>query len=106
MKAWFEGPHSGDWILVIDNADNDDDFVSNDSPITKFIPQRSKGTVIFTTRSLKVASRRECTVIEVEEMMREEALELFSKCFRNWDSLEDEERKVVLMILDSLDYLP
>ncbi|RPA89592.1 TPR-like protein [Choiromyces venosus 120613-1] len=92
IKAWFEGPDSGDWILVIDNADNDHDFLNNNSPIAKLVPQGSKGTVIFTTRSLKVAHRQECTVIEVGEMAGEEARELFSKRFRNWDSLEDEER--------------
>ncbi|CUS13416.1 unnamed protein product, partial [Tuber aestivum] len=31
-RTWFEGPDSGDWILVIDNADNDADFVGNTSP--------------------------------------------------------------------------
>ncbi|CUS13680.1 unnamed protein product, partial [Tuber aestivum] len=29
IKKWFEGPNSGDWILVIDNADNDAEFVGN-----------------------------------------------------------------------------
>ncbi|RPA89516.1 TPR-like protein, partial [Choiromyces venosus 120613-1] len=96
IKAWFEGSGSGDWILVIDNADNEDDFLNNNSPIAKLVPQGNKGTVIFTTRSLKVARRQECTVIEVEKMAGEEAREeLFSKRFRNWDRLEDEEQKIL-----------
>ncbi|RPB01269.1 TPR-like protein [Choiromyces venosus 120613-1] len=97
IKAWFEGPGSGDWILVIDNADNEDDFLNNNSPIAKLVPQGNKGTVIFTTRSLKVARRQECTVIEVEKMAGEEARALFSKRFRNWDRLEDEEQKILLL---------
>ncbi|CUS06807.1 unnamed protein product, partial [Tuber aestivum] len=39
IKRWFEGPESGDWIVVIDNADNDEDFAGNKSPIAKFVPQ-------------------------------------------------------------------
>ncbi|RPA93383.1 hypothetical protein L873DRAFT_1847235 [Choiromyces venosus 120613-1] len=39
-------------------------------------------------------------------MAGEEAQELFSKSFLHWGSLEAEERKVVLTILESLDHLP
>ncbi|PWW77303.1 hypothetical protein C7212DRAFT_185931 [Tuber magnatum] len=81
IRRWFEGPNSGDWILVIDNADNDADFAGNNSPIAKFIPQGTKGTVIFTTRSRQVASRQGCRMIEVGRMGEEDAQELFAKRF-------------------------
>ncbi|PWW80875.1 TPR-like protein [Tuber magnatum] len=105
-RMWLEGPHSGDWILVIDNADNDADFIGNTGPISKFVPQGRKGTVIFTTRSRQVAVRQSCKIIKVGKMEPEEALELFSKRFDSWHSLEDEEKRAAAMILNSMDYLP
>ena len=31
VKGWFESLRSGDWILVLDNADNKADFFAEDS---------------------------------------------------------------------------
>jgi len=106
VKRWFEGPNSGAWILVIDNADNEADFATNDSPIAKFIPQPIDGTLIFTTRSLHVAEPQCPTRIEVGKMGEEEARELFSKRFDGWDSLEDKEKDDVAAILSSVRHLP
>ena len=106
VKRWFEGPTSGNWILVIDNADNEADFVIGDSPIAKFLPQPTNGTLIFTTRSQQVASEQGWRSIEVGKMGKEEALELFSKRFRSWDNLNDEEKENVAAILGSVHHLP
>ncbi|CUS10722.1 unnamed protein product, partial [Tuber aestivum] len=106
IRRWFEGPNSGDWILVIDNADNDTDFVGNNGPIAKFVPQGMKGTVIFTTRSGVVASRQGCKVVEVGEMGGDEALELFSKRFTSGGSLGDEGKTAIAMIVASVHRIP
>jgi len=106
VKRWFEGPESGTWILVIDNADNEADFAANDSPISKFIPQANNGTLIFTTRSRRVASDRCSAIVEVGKMDEEEALELFSKRYCGWDGLEDNEKEDVVRILNSVHHLP
>ncbi|CUS13670.1 unnamed protein product, partial [Tuber aestivum] len=106
IRKWLEGSDSGDWILVIDNADNDDDFAGNGSPISKFIPQGTKGTVMFTTRSGVVASRQGCKTMEVGKMGEDDALELFSKRFGRRDGLEGEENRAIAMILASVHHLP
>ena len=106
VRRWFEGPNSGDWILVIDNADNEADFFADNSPIAKFIPQGINGTLIITTRSRQVASQRRCKMIEVGKMEEKEALDLFSKYHCGWTSLKDKEKKHVPAILDSVDHLP
>ncbi|CUS12343.1 unnamed protein product, partial [Tuber aestivum] len=105
-KTWLEDPKSGDWILVIDNADNDADFIGNNSPISKFVPQGREGTVIFTTRSRQVAIRQGCKIIKVGEMEPKEALDLFSKQFDSWQSLGGEEKRTVSTILDSMGHVP
>ncbi|CUS13676.1 unnamed protein product, partial [Tuber aestivum] len=106
IRRWLEGPNSGSWILVVDNADNDADFAGNSSPIAKFIPQGTKGTVILTTRSRRVASRQGCKMIEVGRMEEEDAQELFSKRIGSMDSPESKEKKAITMILASVDHLP
>ncbi|CUS08028.1 unnamed protein product, partial [Tuber aestivum] len=58
IKRWFEGRDNRDWILVIDNADNEEDFAGNNSPIARFVPHGPRGTLIFTTRSRQVAFRQ------------------------------------------------
>ncbi|CUS13409.1 unnamed protein product, partial [Tuber aestivum] len=105
-KTWLEGPESGDWILVIDNADNEADFIGSTSPISKFVPQGREGTVLFTTRSRQVAIRQGCKIIKVDKMEPEEAQDLFSKRFDGWHDLGDVEKGAVSRILDSMDHLP
>ena len=107
VKRWFEGRDSGSWILVIDNADNEADFATNDSPIAKFIPQAIGGTLIFTTRSRQVASSQCSTAtIEVGKMGEKEARKLFKKRFDGWKRLEDKEKEDVAAILSSVYHLP
>ena len=107
VKRWFEGRDSGTWILVIDNADNEADFATNDSPIAKFIPQAICGTLIFTTRSRQVASSQcPMATIEVGKMGEKEARKLFKKRFDGWKSLEDKEKEDVEAILNSVYHLP
>ncbi|CUS08949.1 unnamed protein product, partial [Tuber aestivum] len=106
VKTWFEGRDSRNWILVIDNADNEEDFVSNNSPIAKFVPQGLRGTLIFTTRSRQVAFRQECERIAIGKMDEGEAKALFFEHFGGWGSLRDGEGEIVAMILGSVDHLP
>ncbi|CUS15397.1 unnamed protein product, partial [Tuber aestivum] len=106
VKRWLEGPDSGDWILVIDNAENEEHFTGNYGPISKFVPQGPRGTVIFTTRSRQIALRQGCERIDVGRMEENEALALFAKHYGSRGSLRDGEEEAVSRILASLDYLP
>ncbi|KAI5787767.1 hypothetical protein FPQ18DRAFT_307775 [Pyronema domesticum] len=60
VKSWLESEASGNWVLVLDNADNKDDFFSdsagNSSPgLAKYIPSCAKGIIVITTRDHTVA---------------------------------------------------
>lgn len=60
VKSWLESGESGDWVLVLDNADNKLDFFPGldgcpGARLAKYIPSTSKGTVIITTRDCEVA---------------------------------------------------
>ena len=91
---------------MVDNADNDADFVAGNSEISQYIPHGAKGTVIYTTRSLTVALQQGCEMVEVGNMDQEEALELFSRRYGGWSVLERVEKAIVPTILDSLGHLP
>ncbi|CUS07862.1 unnamed protein product, partial [Tuber aestivum] len=106
IKRWFEGPASGDWILVIDNADNEEDFTGNSGPISKFVPQGPRGTLVFTTRSLRVASWQDCERIVIGKMEEDEARALFTRRLGNPDSADEEEKDAVTRILESVHHIP
>ncbi|CUS09279.1 unnamed protein product, partial [Tuber aestivum] len=106
IKRWFEGPDGGDWILVIDNADNEEDFIGNSGSISKFVPQGQRGTLIITTRSLRVVSWQDCERVGVGEMGEDESTALFSKRYGNGNRLGEEEKEAIALILGSLHRIP
>ncbi|CUS11368.1 unnamed protein product [Tuber aestivum] len=106
IKRWFDGPDSGDWILVIDNADNEEGFIGNSGPISKFVPQGLRGTLIFTTRSLQVASWQGCERVDVGKMEEDEARALFLKRLGSWNSSRDGQKEAITMILKSIHHIP
>ncbi|PUU78419.1 P-loop containing nucleoside triphosphate hydrolase protein [Tuber borchii] len=106
VKLWLESTASRDWILLLDNADNVVDFESNNSEISKFLPQGAKGNIIFTTRSLAVAEREDCNVIEVGKVSDTEARELFSRQLKIASNLQTEDEQAVANLIDFLSHLP
>ncbi|KAI5791509.1 P-loop containing nucleoside triphosphate hydrolase protein [Pyronema domesticum] len=123
VKQWLEGPQSGEWILVVDNADNKLDFypepksieskgtetVSNViayDGIAEFIPGGSKGTIIVTTRDREVAQNlANQNVIIKPELRPEQAMELFYHHYSNTESMPDDTAAVTRLLME-LQYLP
>ncbi|KAG0125611.1 hypothetical protein HOY82DRAFT_571505 [Tuber indicum] len=106
VRDWFESPASGDWVLVIDDADNEADYSSENSPISEFLPRASKGIVIFTTRSRRVAEQQGCKIIEIGKMGDGDARALVLSRLENPKNLSEADKKALTLILRSLDYLP
>ncbi|KAG0640708.1 hypothetical protein HOY80DRAFT_1008869 [Tuber brumale] len=106
VKLWLESAASGDWILLLDNADNLVDFESNNSEISKFLPQGAKGNIILTTRSLAVAEREDCDVIKVGKVSDAEAEELFSRQLRIPDNPRTGDKQAIANLIDFLGHLP
>jgi hypothetical protein len=60
VKSWLESEANGNWVLVLDNADNKDDFFSDSAGtacqgLAKYIRSSRKGIVIMATRDHAVA---------------------------------------------------
>ncbi|KAK5800909.1 hypothetical protein VI817_003121 [Penicillium citrinum] len=60
VHDWLQDPKHGNWVLIVDNLD-DDDFLrqvpSAGVPLSTFLPRCSHGWIIFTTRSHHIAER-------------------------------------------------
>jgi hypothetical protein len=117
----LECHQSGDWIIVIDNADNMLDFypepksgkfkesdtlsIAHDG-IAGFIPQGSKGTIIVTTRNREVAvNLANQNVIIKPELRPEQAIELFYQYYSNAERTSDN-TTALQQVLIELQYLP
>ena len=110
VKGWFESPKSGDWILVLDNADNKADFFTEDSEIcasdglAKFIPRGGHGTVIVTTRDLGLADKLADSNILFKDMMEEsQAVQLFTL---HYPAAIRHERGLIVQLQNALQCLP
>lgn len=111
VRNWLEKPESGNWILVLDNADNFMDFFNTSTVgdgmgagLGNFIPYGSKGTVIVTTRDEEVALELcENQVLTKEGMNRTEAIALF-KCL--CPKFTESDVEPLDDLLKELSYLP
>ena len=108
VKEWFESSKSGDWILVLDNADNRADFFaeedSTSNGLARFIPRGGHGTVIVTTRDLGLADELADSNILFKDMMEEaQAVQLFTK---HYPAAIHCERGLIFQLLRALQCLP
>lgn len=112
VKSWLEGPASGEWVIVLDNADDvqecypelgDPVRIARGDGIAKFVPRGSKGTVIVTTRDKAVASKlSNGNVLEKKKMDAQEAMQLFTNRYK----VLDKDKESVEKLLEELQYLP
>ncbi|KAL7904569.1 P-loop containing nucleoside triphosphate hydrolase protein [Trichoderma velutinum] len=107
LKDWLEVQHTGPWLMVIDNVDDEDAFFREKMTIGKTpsecIPNCQAGSLLFTTRSHKVASdvANHATPIEIHELGKTEGLEFVRKQLQ-----DNEPESIILELLEELEYTP
>ncbi|KAF5684717.1 hypothetical protein FCIRC_3800 [Fusarium circinatum] len=114
VKDWLESKESGEWLMVIDNADDLQLFFpqsespkmkqNTDKSLSQFIPQCAHGRVLITTRNMQVGSRltKGKYPIEVGQMSDQEACQLLRQGIRQ----EDESEEDLLQLSSRLEFLP
>ncbi|EKJ67737.1 hypothetical protein FPSE_12108 [Fusarium pseudograminearum CS3096] len=116
VKDWLESDESGQWMMVVDNADDMQLFFPQpaDSPqsesdeendsLAEFIPECVHGTVLITTRNMQVGSRllKGKRPIEVGKMDEYEATQLLRQRVHQGD----ESLKTLLQLSSRLEFLP
>jgi tetratricopeptide (TPR) repeat protein len=95
VHAWFSDRRNGQWLMILDNVDDDGIFfgddensagpsqpvnaADHDKPLESFLPQTAHGTILITSRNSMAATNLvggHGDVIQVEPMGEEEALAL------------------------------
>jgi tetratricopeptide (TPR) repeat protein len=101
----------GDWLMIVDNADDPGVLLGstdNDAMSTRLsdcLPHSSNGTILFTTRSRKVAGDlTPSSVLELNDMSKAEARQLLARRLAKQALLDD--ATAVKELLAILTYLP
>ena len=121
VSDWLSDEANGQWLLVLDNVDDDDIFFSVDDdiggsirqgktkarqqPLEVFLPQSPNGTILITSRN-SIAARNLVgdygSIVEVEPMAEAEALELLQTRV----PLDEASRKDASALVQALEYIP
>ena len=111
VQRYLSDESAGRWLLIFDNADDIDMWINRDgakdaSPgLIDCLPQSNQGSLVFTTRSRKVAVKlTQQNVIEVSEMDEDLARQLLRKSLINQDLVQNHQDTVNL--LKQLTFLP
>lgn len=101
VRDWFQSAAGGDYLLVVDNADN----LADVTDILPFIPQGHRGVVLLTTRSHQVALRLKCEPFRLGAMEPEEATALLTHHYAAADMTE-QDRAALPALAQELEFLP
>jgi tetratricopeptide (TPR) repeat protein len=113
VKNALSSESTGYWLMVIDNADDPGVLMGRESSnlasarLHDYLPYSSRGKILFTTRSRKVAGDlTQNNVLELNDMskVKGEAQQLLARQIRKPALLSDE--KAVHALLEILTYLP
>ncbi|KAF2681876.1 hypothetical protein K458DRAFT_479113 [Lentithecium fluviatile CBS 122367] len=94
VKSWLSDEKFGQWLIILDNADDKDVLYETESSGDKlidFLPQGRKGSVVFTTRTRQVAVDLSILPIELGKLKEEEAEEVLRKRLHKQRLLEDDQ---------------
>ena len=115
VYEWLSNEHNDEWLLIVDNADDEAAFFANKSresiqelgtlkPLARYLPKSTKGSVLVTTRDKRVGQRlagRE-KAIEVLPMTAQDSKDLLQSRIaeEDWDDAD------AMRLIEELTYLP
>lgn len=115
VYEWFSNEYNDEWLLVVDNADDEAAFFAKKSgesvqeqgvskPLARYLPKSTKGSVLVTTRDKRVGQRlagRE-KAIEVLPMTAHDSKSLLQSRIaeEDWDDAD------AMRLVEELTYLP
>ncbi|KAI9775783.1 MAG: hypothetical protein M1816_005768, partial [Peltula sp. TS41687] len=108
VQQYLSQKTAGQWLLIFDNADDVDMWIGSTSgraSLTDFLPQSSRGSIIFTTRSRKIAVHlARQNIVKVSEMDQETATQLLAKSLADPSLLGNHQDTAQLV--EQLTFLP
>jgi tetratricopeptide (TPR) repeat protein len=110
VKDGLDAGGFGDWLMVIDNADDPSVLLSTNGgtrsgQLYNYLPRSNRRSILFTTRGRKAAeSLTQSNVLELEDISQFEAKQLMVRRISNKAVLDDE--SATNELLELLTYLP
>src|SRR5690606_33646731 len=115
VKDYLSKESAGQWLLIFDNADDLDMWTKKSDKegeqqalsLIDYLPRSSKGRIVFTTRTRKVAVKLvKQNIVEVSEMDEETATQLLRKSLPKSTSFGLEHSEDISELLRELTSLP
>lgn len=107
VQRELSGESSGEWLMIVDNADDVDVLFQKDTDDTRlvdYLPNSRRGSLLFTTRTRKAAIKEAgVNTIQLVEMNQKEARNVLEKSLVQKSLLEDH---AIDKFLEDLSYLP
>jgi tetratricopeptide (TPR) repeat protein len=110
VKTKLSKEESGEWLIIVDNADDDDVLFQKLESETKticlidYLPHSRQGSIMFTTRNRQAALRQAETVIGLSAMDSLEGRETFEKRINEKERLTD--KRATDELIKLLTFLP
>jgi hypothetical protein len=91
---------SGHWLMIVDNVND-----RRSAQLSDYLPHNNRGTILFITRSMKIArGLKPSSIIDLYDMSKAEARQLLARHITNQAFLDHE--WAIDLLLERLTYLP
>lgn len=108
VKRYLSSKEAGKWLLIFDNANNIDMWLSDDGagPALKdFLPQSEQGRILFTTQNQKLAVElTSSNIIPIPDVDKDTAFKIFERSLVDKGLLQD--HLTAVAVLEKLAFLP
>ncbi|GFF23679.1 isoform 4 of kinesin light chain [Aspergillus udagawae] len=108
VKRYLISEQAGQWLLIFDNADDVDMWLSDDRAcpaLEDFLPQSEQGRILLTTRNRKLAVElTSSNIIPIPHVDEDTALKILERSLVDKGLLQDHPTAVA--ILEKLSFLP
>ncbi|GFF40290.1 hypothetical protein IFM58399_05871 [Aspergillus lentulus] len=108
VKRYLSSEQAGKWLLIFDNADDMEMWLSDDRPgpaLEDCLPQSEQGRILFTTRNRKLAVElTSSNIIPIPDVDEDTAIKILERSLVDTGLLQDHPTAVA--ILEKLVFLP
>ncbi|KAF7128382.1 hypothetical protein CNMCM5793_003112 [Aspergillus hiratsukae] len=108
VKTYLSSEEAGKWLLIFDNADDMDMWLSDDGAgpaLEDFLPQSEQGRILFTTRNRKLAVElTSSNIIPIPDVDEDTAFKILERSLVDKGLLQDHVTAVA--VLEKLAFLP
>ena len=115
VKQWLESENSGDWVMIVDNADDEKVFFGEDEErangssnfshtLAHYFPRRLNGSILLTTRNKKLGIKFAAVsgLINIQEMSVSESKSLLVQKLEKHAYDDDDDLTELVEVLENL----